>query len=136
MHKYKITQLAIMLAILFFELLPYGAVCHFAISPESGGGTNRVTYAYFSMMPFGYANFGPLLTAIFTCIITVLLLLSITFIKKNINKIITIISSIAIFTSISPLIFGMRFYSLIGLLITCLLCAETFLVVYLNKYTK
>ena len=45
------------------EALPMGAVCTFAISP-----TERVreTFSYFSLIPFGYANFAPLITAIFT----------------------------------------------------------------------
>jgi len=39
------------------ELLPFGAVCIFATSP-----TERVkeTFSYFSLTPFGYANFAPL----------------------------------------------------------------------------
>lgn len=48
------------------ELLPYGAVLNFARAPEEGGGTIRRTFSYFSLTPFGYANFFPLLTAIFT----------------------------------------------------------------------
>ena len=42
------------------ELLPFGAVCIFATSP-----TERVkeTFSYFSLTPFGYANFAPLITA-------------------------------------------------------------------------
>ena len=40
------------------ELLPLGAVCIFATSP-----TERVkeTFSYFSLTPFGYANFAPLI---------------------------------------------------------------------------
>lgn len=43
------------------EALPLGAVCTFAPSP-----TERVreTFSYFSLIPFGYANFAPLITAI------------------------------------------------------------------------
>ena len=47
------------------EALPMGAVCTFAISP-----TERVreTFSYFSLIPFGYANFAPLITAILTVV--------------------------------------------------------------------
>ena len=47
------------------ELLPFGAVCIFATSP-----TERVkeTFSYFSLTPFGYANFAPLITAILTVV--------------------------------------------------------------------
>lgn len=46
------------------ELLPYGVVLNFA-NPE--GEPWRRTYSYFSLTPFGYANFGPFITAILTC---------------------------------------------------------------------
>ena len=47
------------------EALPMGAVCTFAIFP-----TERVreTFSYFSLIPFGYANFAPLITAILTVV--------------------------------------------------------------------
>ena len=47
------------------ELLPLGAVCIFATSP-----TERVkeTFSYYSLTPFGYANFAPLITAILTVV--------------------------------------------------------------------
>ena len=64
------------------EALPMGAVCTFAISP-----TERVreTFSYFSLIPFGYANFTPLITAILTVVI---LLLSLISLKKMIMTII------------------------------------------------
>lgn len=51
------------------EALPLGAVCTFAPSP-----TERVreTFSYFSLIPFGYANFAPLITAILTVVILLL----------------------------------------------------------------
>lgn len=48
------------------ELLPYGAVLHFA---NGFGGTIRETFSYFSFIPFGYANFGPLCTAVLSCLL-------------------------------------------------------------------
>ena len=59
------------------EALPLGAVCTFAPSP-----TERVreTFSYFSLIPFGYANFAPLITAILTVVI---LLLSLISLKKD-----------------------------------------------------
>ena len=55
------------------ELLPLGAVCIFATSP-----TERVkeTFSYFSLTPFGYANFAPLITATLTVAIFLLSLFS------------------------------------------------------------
>ena len=59
------------------EALPLGAVCTFAPSP-----TERVreTFSYFSLIPFGYANFASLITAILTVVI---LLLSLISLKKD-----------------------------------------------------
>ena len=56
------------------ELLPCGTVfCIFATSP-----TERVkeTFSYFSLTPFGYANFAPLITATLTVAIFLLSLFS------------------------------------------------------------
>ena len=62
------------------ELLPLGAVCIFATSP-----TERVkeTFSYFSLTPFGYANFAPLITATLTVAIFLLSLFSL---KKGVLK--------------------------------------------------
>ena len=63
------------------ELLPFGAVCIFATSP-----TERVkeTFSYFSLTPFGYANFAPLITATLTVAIFLLSLFSLK--KKGVLK--------------------------------------------------
>ena len=55
---------------LILEILPYGAVLHFG-NPE--GEPWRKTFSYFDPTPFGYANFAPLLTAVITCVVFVLL---------------------------------------------------------------
>ena len=52
------------LAALILELLPYGAVLRFA-RPD-GAEPFRQTFSYFNLTPFGYANFGPFLTAVLT----------------------------------------------------------------------
>ena len=55
-------------AILVLELLPNGVVLNFA-NPE--GAPWRKTYSYFSLTPFGYANFGPFITSVLTCILII-----------------------------------------------------------------
>ena len=57
---------------LILEILPFGAVCNFA-NPD--GEPWRETFSYFSLTPFGYANAGPFITAVITCIVFVLLIL-------------------------------------------------------------
>ena len=65
-YNMKKVCLAVLPALtIVLELLPLGAVCIFATSP-----TERVkeTFSYFSLIPFGYANFAPLITAILTVV--------------------------------------------------------------------
>ena len=116
--KKKMITLALLLSALVLEILPYGAVLNFA-NPE--GDTWRKTYSYFSLIPYGYANFGPLITAVLTCVLLIIIILSI-ILKKDWNKTISVISVIATLTSLAPLMFGFSNFSIIGAMIsTCIL---------------
>lgn len=117
--KKKMITLALLLSALILEILPYGAVCNFA-NPE--GEPWRKTYSYFSMIPYGYANFGPFITALFTCVLLVILVLSL-LLKKNWSKSISIISAIATLTSLAPLMFGFSNFSLVGAMISACILA-------------
>lgn len=117
--KKKIITLAILLSALVLEILPYGAVCNFA-NPE--GEPFRKTYSYFSLTPYGYANFGPFITALLTSILLVIIILSI-LLKKDWSKSISIISAIATLTSLAPLIFGFSNFSLVGAMISACIFA-------------
>ena len=117
--KKKIITLALLLSALVLEILPYGAVLNFA-NPE--GEPFRKTYSYFSLTPYGYANFGPFITAILTCIMLVIIILSI-LLKKDWSKSISIISAIATLTSLAPLMFGFSNFSLVGAMISACILA-------------
>lgn len=117
--KKKMITLALLLSALILEILPYGAVCNFA-NPE--GESWRKTYSYFSMIPYGYGDFGPLITAILTCILLVIIVLSI-LLKKDWSKSISIISAIATLTSLAPLMFGISSFSLVGAMISACILA-------------
>lgn len=109
---------------LILETLPFGAVCVFAPSP-----TERVrqTFSYFSLTPFGYANFAPFLTALATC---VMLLLAIeVFIKKSgkIMRTLFAVSVTAAILSLTPLLYGLEYYSICGGFITAALVLEAVL---------
>ena len=77
------------------EVLPLGAVCIFATSP-----TERVkeTFSYFSLTPFGYANFAPLITATLTVAIFLLSLFSLK--KKCVLKALFVLSIITVVISL------------------------------------
>lgn len=115
-RKQPIILIAVLIAILVLEILPYGAVLHFA-NPE--GEPFRETFSYFDLTPYGYANFGPFITAILTCVILVLSVISL-FVDKGKNAI-KIISLVALITSLMPLL--VNCYSMIGGVITILLLA-------------
>lgn len=118
MKKTKIASLIILIIILILEILPYGAVLNFMGDPATDT-TVRYTYSYFDLTPFGYANFGPFLTAILTCILTVFILIS-NFSEKNMNKIIGILAILATVTSVLPLLYGLNYYNIVSFLITAL----------------
>ncbi len=107
------------------ELLPLGAVCIFATSP-----TERVkeTFSYFSLTPFGYANFcyfAPLITATLTVAIFLLSLFSLK--KKCVLKALFVLSIITVVISLLPLMYGLDYYTLVGAFITGTLVIESVL---------
>ena len=104
------------------ELLPLGAVCIFATSP-----TERVkeTFSYFSLTPFGYANFAPLITSILT--VSIFLLALFAFKKIGVLKALFVLSIIAAVISLLPLMYGLNYYTLVGALITVTLVIESIL---------
>lgn len=110
------------LATLIFELLPNGVVLNFA-NPE--GEPWRRTYSYFSLTPFGYANVGPFITAILTCILLVLVAVYLLKPRNGLNTAILNVSGFATAASLMPLMFGFDYITAIGVIITLLL-AGTF----------
>jgi hypothetical protein len=130
MKKMRLTDvLLIVLPItaIVLELLPHGVALNFGYPSETGDILyERETYAYFSLMPFGYAVFGPLLAAVLTCVTTVIAALS-AFLKRNWKNTIATICTVAAFASLSPLLMGLRYFTVLGAIITLILSAEVFL---------
>ncbi len=119
--KKRWLYLILPLVTLVLEILPYGAVCNFA-NPE--GDPLRKTFSYFDLTPFGYANFAPLITAVITCIVFLLIVIfCITGNKKWACKARNILYIGAVF-SLGPLVLGIRFFSIVGALITVSLITE------------
>ena len=118
MKKYKLISLIFIIAILILEIIPYGAVCNFMGDPETNT-ILRYTYSYFDLTPFGYANFGPFLTAILSCVLVMLILVS-NFSEKKMNNIIGLVAILATVTSVLPLLYGIAYYNIVSFLITAL----------------
>lgn len=124
MMKKRFLYLILPVIAVILEVLPFGAVLNFA-NPE--GEPFRQTFSYFSLTPFGYANFAPMLTAVTTCVAIVLLLVYGFSGKHNIVSTVRIMLAIGTVISFMPLLFGISSYSVVGLFITLLLAAETVL---------
>lgn len=109
-------------AVIVLELLPYGAVLHFA---NGFGGTIRETFSYFSFIPFGYANFGPLCTAVLSCLL--LGLAAVYLLSGKGRPILRIVSVAAFAVSLTPLLLSLSSFSVCGGAISVLLGAEALL---------
>ena len=126
--KKRFLYLLLPIMTLVLEISPYGAVCNFAFPATDGSiGRFRELYSYFDLTPFGYANFAPLLTAIMSCLIFVLLMIFC--IKGNVRTAIKAknLLYVAVVVSLGPLVFGITYFSLVGGLITLSLVAELLL---------
>lgn len=106
---------------LVLEALPYGAVCVFA---NSEGDPIRRTFSYFALTPFGYANFGPFITSVLTCVLLLLAIISVFRYRKGLNTAIMVVSIVAAVVSLTSLLFGIKFFSITGAIISALLVAD------------
>ena len=115
-RKQPIIVFAVLIVILVLELLPYGAVLNFA---NAEGEVLRTTYSYFDLTPYGYANFGPFITAILTCVLLVISIINLLVENGKIKTTIMIVSLIALVASLAPLLINC--YSILGGAISLLL---------------
>lgn len=119
--KKKLIMLCTTLIALVLEILPYGAVCNFALDE---GESLRQTFSYFDLTPFGYANFAPFIVALLTCTLTVMIVVSLVS-KKQIRTPILAVSAVATVLSLAPLLYGISFFSIVGVFISVALALTT-----------
>lgn len=132
--KKRLLLLILPIITLILEIIPYGAVCNFARPASDGSiGHFRELYSYFDMTPFGYANFSPLLTAILSCLVLLLVLIYCITGNKRVLSLVKNTLPICIVISLCPLLYGIRFFSLVGALITISLLGELLL---LHSFVK
>lgn len=108
--KRKLFSIACMVLSIILMALPYGIPMVFAPGPEE-----RVTqyYSYFSMMPFGYGNWSPILTAFLSVVILILLLIGF---KKELKQAVIICLCLIFFITLASWILFQTF-SFLGLAI-------------------
>ncbi|HOM01841.1 MAG TPA: hypothetical protein PLH43_03305 [Acetivibrio sp.] len=123
----KIASVCCMLITIILMALPFGVSMTFAPGP-----TERVTsyFSYFSMMPWGYGNWFPIITAFFSIIILLLLLAGMK--KVNVGSAVQIFLIICIISQLlSWLLFNSG--SIIGVCVMALHIAVLILQVLQNR---
>ena len=115
------------------QLLPYGAVLNFA-NPE--GEPFRRTYSYFSLVPVGYASFGPMLTGVLTCILLTLLLVWLFNKNAVLYRVAWSACACSLAASVTPVFYGMRYISVIGVMISALLSVQLVMMSLIYRSTK
>lgn len=81
-YKNKFTSIFLMAISLVLMVLPYGVAMRFMVGPGEEGPIHY--YSYFDMTPIGYANWLPMLIAILSIAIIILLIASLK--KLNLRK--------------------------------------------------
>lgn len=132
MKKFKIMLLISSVISIILEALPYGAVCNFA-DPEK---IIRKTFSYFSLTPFGYANFGPFITAILSCLILIFAIVLLVGKSKKILGAATVFSLISVVTSFMPIMFGLSYYSVTGGFISAMMIINLILIIIIKRGGK
>lgn len=109
-------------AAIILEVLPYGAVMKFAPGPDI---TKLAYYSYFSLVPFGYANFAPFITAVLTVMLAVwtLVMILVNRKAKGARNALFITITVTAVISVCPAAFGIDYITWIGVGITALLAA-------------
>lgn len=130
MKNKKALLLILPVITLILEALPYGAVLNFA-DPE--GESTRKTFSYFSLTPYGYANFAPFVTAIITVLIFVFIVAYLITKKEIIFKEAKGLLAVGVVLSLCPLAFGFDSFTLVAALISATLAAELAFAVLLSR---
>ncbi len=131
-----LVSLILQAAALVFEILPLGAVLVFA-APDPAS-TVRQIYSYFSVIPFGYANFTPSLTGLLTVTVFLLGIIGLCRFYKatKCRNAAFICGIIAAIFSLLPLVFyGSQYMTVASYVITALLLLSLCLQAVANRKT-
>lgn len=133
----RLRLLVLPLAALVLEAMPFSAVMIFAAQGDDGAIEYiRRTTSYFSLTPFGYANFGPLLTALLSCLLLALTVWLCVRPGTGIYKAVLAVNALAVITSLLPLFLGTAFYSITGAVISVALTAQLLYLLYSKRKEK
>ena len=128
--KKRMRYLILPIIALILESIPYGVVLNYGLPSEDGSiAYFRETYSYFDLMSIGYGNFGPIVTAMLTCFALFLLVIYCLIEKRQLLTITKYIVCIATLCSCFPIIMGVKYFSLVGIMISVTLAAETWVLI-------
>lgn len=128
MKKKYIVQTVLLLGALALMIPPWGAVLNFG-TPE--GEPLRQTFSYFSLTPFGYANFGPFLSAVLLCVLLPLTVAQLFIRRKALGRAVQVVNGVDLLCSLLPLFYGVSYMSIPGWLIS--LCLAIVFVLSFGK---
>lgn len=137
--KKRLLYLLLPIVTLILEILPYGAVCNFMRPATTDGvpaGHFRELYSYFDLTPFGYANFAPLITAILTVIVILFLVLYGFTGRQPLARMAKNTVLVCAVISFGPLLLGIHFLSVVGVMISLSLIGEYLLLRRLIKTSE
>lgn len=127
MKKTRFIFLILCVCSLVLEALPYGAVCRFA-TPEE---TIIETFSYFSLVPYGYANFGPFITAVLTCLLFVFAVILFASVGRKVIGAAKVVSIISVATSLLPIMLSC--YNFVSFTISLLMIAQFIVIMIISK---
>lgn len=134
MKKHIMLSRIFCVVLIVLELMPGSAVCVFATAP---GERIIEEFSCFDMIPFGNANFGPLITAVLTIVLLLLLTVIFFYDTQNMRNIAAGVCSVAFLSSVSPIIYGVDYMSGISYCISLiLLCTAVLLFISARYYEK
>ena len=117
-------SLGALIAALILETLPNGVIMWWATPP--GEPSQSGFFPYFSLTPFGYAHFSPLITAALTVAVTVLTVIALILESKEsrhpkLRNALFVCLVITTVISICPVLYGFKYVTPIGICVTAAL---------------
>ena len=120
-----------LIAALLLERDPSGVILYFM---NANGPPFRETVSYFDLLLVGYGDFGPFLTGVLTCVLSVLALVFLFLPREGLRKAIFCLSAAAVIASLLhlltglPVTSGLQVFQPVNAAVSGLLLLETGLV--------
>ena len=132
MKKHIMLSRIFCVILIVLEAIPQSAVLYFA----SEEGRVKQEFSCFDLTPFGYANFGPFITAMLTVVLFILLTVMLFKDTKLLRSISAYVSATALLTSVSPILYGIEYMTGISFCISLVLTCTCVLLFIASRYCE